>query len=114
MVLLRLLSSSVGPHPGNLLVYLLLDSGGVELLDKTKSGLGKRSVMVLALGRFVPHAQQKRGRPFNDEGNKLEVLFDLSRHLSQHVRRGYADDLDVFAHRPRLSSNQDTHSEDQR
>ena len=52
----------------------------MEFLNKTKSGLGNRLVIVLALGRFGPHAQQKRGRPFNDEGNKLEVLFDPSRH----------------------------------
>ena len=81
----------------------------MEALDFISQGW-----MVMGFGGVVPHAQKKRGRPFNDEGNKLEVLFDFSRHLSQYVRRGYADDLDVFAHCPCLSSNKDTHSEDQK
>jgi hypothetical protein len=90
----------VGTDPDKLLVHVFLGSRRVEFLDKARSGL-KKTVQRLAgpPWRLAPHAQQKGIVPFNDNGNKLELFFGLSRYLSQYVLRAYAEDLDVFAHR---------------
>jgi hypothetical protein len=76
----------------------------IILANLQKAQIAGLQGTVGALEGLAPHAQQKGFRPFDDDGNKLEVLFDFSRYLSKYVRRAYADDLDIFEHRHRLSS----------
>jgi len=99
MAFLRLLSSPVGTVLISCWYTYSCDSGRAEFPDKARSGL-KKTVRSWAGPpyRLAPHAQQKGGGPLNDDGNKLELLFGLSRYLSTYVLRAYAEDLDVFAH----------------
>ncbi len=68
LAFLRLLSSPVGLGPDKLLVYVFVDSGGVEFLDKTRSG-------ALTCTWVDPRSWPWRRSRLNTEGGKVSIFY---------------------------------------